>query len=103
VSVLTVFECVSGFNASFWQYGSVGVIGAFIAYRLTPDSVHPSAPSSEDKPYVTRFIEKNLTPAEDLWKKRNEKHLALAKEAAEDKLLFQEAERPKVRRLRYTG
>ena len=42
-------------------------------------------------------------PEAGLWKARAAKHLELAKEAADDKLLFQEAERPKVRRLRYLG
>ncbi len=94
---------ITGFNASFWQYGSFGVIGAFIAYRLTPDNVKPHLATADEKPYVTSLIEKHIMPAEGLWKKRNEKHLELSKEQAEDKLLFQEAERPKVRRLRYTG
>lgn len=74
-----------------------------IAYRLTPDKANPHLASGDDKPYMTRFIEKNIMPAEGLWKARNEKHLELSKVQAEDKLLFQEAERPKVRRLRYLG
>jgi hypothetical protein len=42
-------------------------------------------------------------PESGLWKGRNKKHLELAKAAADDKLLFQEAERPRIRRMRYLG
>jgi len=52
---------------------------------------------------VTRYIEHNLSPDADKFKARNDRHLELAKQAADDKLLFQEAERPRVRRMRYLG
>lgn len=72
--------------------------------RISPDDVPNKVdPSSSEVPYLTRYIKHNLTPQADLWKERNEKHLELAVEAADAKLLFQEAERPSVRRLRYLG
>jgi hypothetical protein len=44
-----------------------------------------------------------LAPSADKFKERNEKHLEQAKQAADDKLLFQEAEKPRVKRMRYLG
>lgn len=51
---------------------------------------------------MTKYIAYHM-PEAGLWQKRSENHLDLAKSAADDKLLFQEAERPKVRRMRYLG
>lgn len=76
------------------------MVAGFVAYRVMPAQ---AVATEGEKPVVTRFIEDKIMPAQDLWRSRNEKHLELAKEAAETKLLFQEAERPKVRRLRYLG
>lgn len=69
--------------------------------RVSPSDL--PVKSNDETPYVTRYIQHNLTPEADLWKKRNDKHLELAVDKANDMLLFQEAERPKVRRLRYLG
>lgn len=52
---------------------------------------------------MTRYIAHNLVPEQGLWRSRNEKHLELAVKQADDMLLMQEAERPKVRRMRYLG
>lgn len=73
-----------------------------LALRVSPAD-NPATNNSDETPYLTRYIQHNLTPAADLWKKRNEKHLELAIQAADDKLLFQEAEPAKIRRLRYLG
>lgn len=64
---------------------------------LSPDA-HSSA--LNDTPYITRLLAK-YTPSAQLWTERNDKHLELTKQAAEDRLLVQEAERPKVWRMRY--
>ncbi len=45
-------------------------------------------------------VARKNTPEADLWTKRNDKHLELTKEAAEERLLFQEAEPRRV--WRYT-
>lgn len=52
---------------------------------------------------MTRYIAHNLAPSADKYKARNEKHLEAAKQLADDKLLFQEAEKPRVKRMRYLG
>lgn len=100
----------AGFNAPFWRTLSLAAIGAFLYSRLADRS--DSVPSASDlahrvedqvPPYLTRYISHNLAPGADKYKERNEKHLELAKQAADDKLLFQEAERPRIRRLRYLG
>lgn len=106
-----------GFNAPFWRTLSIVAVGAFIYSRLaeksdavpTPrelvDKVEHQLEHLEEKvpPYLTRYIQHNLAPDADKYKERNDKHLELAKQAADDKLLFQEAERPRIRRLRYLG
>lgn len=60
------------------------------------------AAATADAPFVTRWLAKN-TPEAEVWTKRNDKHLELTKEAAEERLLFQEAEPRKVWRYRNTA
>lgn len=101
-----------GFNAPFWRTLSLAAVGVFLYVRLADSSDKVPTPSElvdkvDEKvsvpPYLTRYISHNLAPDGDKYKERNEKHLELAKQAADDKLLFQEAERPRMRRLRYLG
>ncbi|KAL8292856.1 hypothetical protein RQP46_000550 [Phenoliferia psychrophenolica] len=88
-----------GFNAPVWRYLAVGSLAVALAIRLAP----ASAPVTEENPSpITTYLAAHM-PEAGLWKARAAKHLELAKEAADDKLLFQDAERPKVRRLRYLG
>ena len=60
---------------------------------------HDSAATSADAPLVTRLIAR-YTPSAKVWTERNDRHLELVRDAAEEKLLFQEAERPRVWRWR---
>ena len=97
-----------GFNAPFWSKLAVGGLAVALVLRLAPapaeaHSQDISDAEEDNAPWITRYITHNLTPAADLWRKRNERHLELAIEAANDKLLFQEAEQPKIRRMRYLG
>ena len=93
---------MAGFNSPIWRNAVLGSLALVLYYRLsptpqaTPDS--PEAPVS----FMTNYLAYHR-PEEGLYKSRNAKHLGLAKEAADDKLLFQDAERPKVRRMRYPG
>ncbi|KAK4698826.1 hypothetical protein P7C70_g7443, partial [Phenoliferia sp. Uapishka_3] len=88
-----------GFTKPIWRNLALGALAVALAYRLAP----ASAPVTEENPHpITSYIAANM-PAAGQWKANATKHLELAKEAADDKLLFQEAERPKVRRLRYLG
>lgn len=101
-----VRACGAGFNAPFWRRLSLGALAVFIYLRAAPDDLPSKAlDAAEDKApaWMTRYIEHNLRPDADKFKARNERHLELAKQAADDKLLFQEAERPRVRRMRYLG
>ncbi|WWC92555.1 uncharacterized protein L201_007514 [Kwoniella dendrophila CBS 6074] len=66
---------------------------------LNPDFFQKST-TNKELPYITRLLTK-ITPESKIWTERNDKHLQLSKDAAETKLLFQEAERPKVLRMRY--
>ncbi|KAK4051367.1 hypothetical protein OIV83_002851 [Microbotryomycetes sp. JL201] len=95
-----------GFNAPFWSKLAVAGLAVALVLRLAPAPPEATGEDSQagtGAPWITRYITHNLTPATDLWKKRNERHLELAIEAANDKLLIQEAEQPKIRRLRYLG
>ncbi|OZJ04473.1 hypothetical protein BZG36_02680 [Bifiguratus adelaidae] len=49
---------------------------------------------------ITQWLKDNMTK-EDEWQRINEKHLEQAVSAAEDKLLFQEAQRAPIFRMRY--
>ncbi|GAA5929102.1 uncharacterized protein JCM15063_004051 [Sporobolomyces koalae] len=86
-----------GFNAPFWRKLSLAAIGLALYLRVGPST------SDDSEPWLTRYIAHNLAPSADKFKERNEKHLEAAKLAADDKLLFQEAEKPRVKRLRYLG
>lgn len=67
---------------------------------LSPDAfARASARDADETPLITRLIARYTTPA-STWTERNDKHLELAKDAAEARLLFQEAERPRVWRWR---
>lgn len=108
------------FGAPIWRYTFVGAIALFGLYRISTLHADPhpsrasssgrSAPGNEsednlhnqgEKPWLTRYIEHWTTPT-SVWKERNARHLELVKEKAEERLLFQDAERPPVHRLRYT-
>ncbi|GAA5832877.1 hypothetical protein JCM5353_003738 [Sporobolomyces roseus] len=89
-----------GFNAPFWRNLSLAAIGLALYLRLAPSA---SSSDEQSEPWLTRYIAHNLAPSADKFKARNEKHLELAKQAADDKLLFQEAEKPRIKRLRYLG
>lgn len=102
MDTLLIWSLLPGFHAPFWTKLAVGGLLVALALRVSPAN-NPTTANSDETPYLTRYIQHNLTPATDLWRKRNEKHLELAIEAADDKLLFQEAEPAKVRRLRYLG
>lgn len=90
-----------------WTWGIFAAVGAGLYYKFVKKPVAAHGEEDEDdeqeEPFMTRYIRYNLTPKSDVFKERNNKHLELAKQAAEDKLLFQEAELPKIRRLRYLG
>ncbi|BGP40780.1 hypothetical protein JCM10449v2_004745 [Rhodotorula kratochvilovae] len=94
-----------GFNAPFWRHLALGGLAVFIYLRVAPDDLAAKveAAAEQQAPWLTRYIQHNLAPDADKFKARNDRHLELAKEAADSKLLFQEAERPRVRRMRYLG
>nr|ODN74929.1 hypothetical protein L203_06612 [Cryptococcus depauperatus CBS 7841] len=70
-----------------------------ISPSLDPEAFE-EARKDQSLPALTRWLANQISKAE-VWKKRNDKHLELSKEAAETKLLFQEAERPRIWRMRY--
>ncbi|BGP16894.1 hypothetical protein JCM10213_007339 [Rhodosporidiobolus nylandii] len=94
-----------GFNAPFWWKLAVAGVAVAAWSRAAPVHFAPKAGEEdlEQQPWLTRYIAYNLNPTSDKWRERNEKHLELAKQAADDKLLFQEAEKSRMRRMRYPG
>ncbi|GAA6058907.1 hypothetical protein JCM10212_002859 [Sporobolomyces blumeae] len=91
-----------GFNAPFWRRLSLAAIGLALYLRIAPSS-DASEDGEPKEAWLTRYIAYNLSPSAEKFRERNEKHLELAKQAADDKLLFQEAEKPRIKRLRYLG
>jgi hypothetical protein len=89
----------TGFNAPFWRNLSLAAIGIALYLRIAPST----STDDDSEPWLTRYIAHNLNPTADKFKERNEKHLEAAKQLADDKLLFQEAEKPRVKRMRYLG
>ena len=91
-----------------WRNTLIAGTLAYLAYSFlpTPPST-PTSPSSsstynqpaEDLPYLSKLLARITTPAEE-WKRRNAKHLEQTVRSAEDRLLFQEAERPRVYRMK---
>ncbi|KAL1409094.1 hypothetical protein Q8F55_005918 [Vanrija albida] len=66
---------------------------------LAPDAAEKEAADAPS--FITRAIASGTKEDAANWAKRNDKHLELARAQADDKILVQEAERPKVWRLRY--
>lgn len=67
---------------------------------LSPEAFAQTQTQSKDVPMVTRLLAK-FTPESKIWSERNDRHLELSTEKAGERLLFQEAERPRVHRMRY--
>jgi hypothetical protein len=114
-------SCVPGFSAPIWRNTLLFAVAFAGIYRFSniDADAHParssssghSAPGNEseddlhdedNRPFITRYIDYYSTPS-SVWKERNERHLDMVREKAEEKLLFQDAERPPVHRLRYVG
>ncbi|WVQ77617.1 hypothetical protein IAR50_007305 [Cryptococcus sp. DSM 104548] len=72
---------------------------ANLSPTLSPEEF-AAARRDEQLPWLTRWFVRETEKAE-VWKERADRHLELTKEGADMKLLFQEAERPKVLRMRY--
>lgn len=86
---------------------------AFAGYKLLPaPSAGPASPTTNNEaltaqkddgkvPLVTRYLASRLEGTAGVNDERSDKHLELSVEAADTRLLFQEAEQPKVWRMTY--
>ena len=94
-----------------WRNTLILVTASILIYPYLPSpskisqspSLSPEAfaqTQSNDVPMVTRLLAK-FTPESKIWSERNDRHLELSTEKAGERLLFQEAERPRVHRMRY--
>ena len=108
----------AGFHGPFWRNTALAVLLSFAVYTVSLSHAPAAKPinleqshdpneqpveaKDKDMPYLTRYLAYHM-PREGLWKERNDKHLELTVKAAEDQLLVQDAQRPKIRRLRYAG
>lgn len=98
-----------GFLNSTWRNTLLIGTLTYLAYTFLPSPpsspTSPSSnpgyndPSSDSMPLLSRVMARGTTPAEE-WKRRNARHLEQTVRSAEDRLLFQEAERPRVYRLK---
>lgn len=90
----------AGFGKPIWRNLTITTLAIALVYRLYPSDT----PTSESTiAAATAWIKENLTPAQGKWAANQARHLDLAKQLADDTLLYQEAERPKVQRLRFPG
>lgn len=97
---------------STWRNTAIATALALIIYNTFPSPPKHATSPSTDPEYTTRTAQTlplfsrilaQLTPEAKTWTERNEKHLKMTIEAADDRLLFQEAERPRIHRLRNPG
>jgi hypothetical protein len=95
-----------------WRNTAIATALALIIYNTFPSPPKHATSPSTDPEYTTRTAQTlplfsrvlaQLTPEAKTWTERNEKHLKMTIEAADDRLLFQEAERPRIHRLRNPG
>ena len=95
-----------------WRNTAIATTLAIIIYSTFPSPPRIATSPSSDPSYTTSTasalplfsrVLAQITPEAKTWTERNERHLELTKNAAEDRLLFQEAERPRIHRLRNPG
>ena len=80
----------TAFMTPTWRNTAIATTLAIIIYTTSTASALP---------LFSRVLAQ-ITPDAKTWTERNERHLELTRGAAEDRLLFQEAERPRIHRLR---
>lgn len=118
LSATLIMSLYSGFHGPFWRNSLLAVVLSFAVYTVSlshapaakainlDESHDPTETPVEAKdktmPYLTRYLAYHM-PREGMWKERNDRHFELTVKAAEDQLLIQDAQRPKIRRLRYAG
>jgi hypothetical protein len=102
----------TAFMTPTWRNTAIATALALVIYNTFPSPPARATSPSTDPEYATRTAQSlpwfsrvlaQLTPDAKVWTERNEKHLQMTREAAEDRLLFQEAERPRIHRLRNPG
>ncbi|CEH13912.1 hypothetical protein CBOM_01801 [Ceraceosorus bombacis] len=99
-----------GFSAPFWRNGLLLVIGGVIVYRFSaaanrsPHGATGEEETSSDSnaPLITRYLS-HYKPSLESSRRTSLEELDKKTRNAEDRLLFQEAERPPVHRLTYPG
>jgi hypothetical protein len=107
-----IWTFLAAFMNSTWRNTAIATALGLIIYNTFPAPPKRATSPSTDPEYTTTTaaslplfsrILARITPKAETWTERNEKHLKLTMEAADDRLLFQEAERPKIHRLRNPG
>lgn len=112
---LTAMLCTDfpAFLNPTWRNTIIAFAAGYLIYSFAPSPVKGSASPSvsndnvvaeskdQSVPFITRWLAGQMAGDGELWKKRSDKHLELASEVADTRLLFQEAERPKILRMKY--
>ena len=107
---LLVTVTQTAFLSPPWRNTLILITASILIYPYLPSpskqSLSPSLSpetfqsASNGTPLVTRLLAK-YTPEAKVTNERNDRHLELSTEKAGERLLFQEAERPRVHRMRF--
>lgn len=105
-----MFFSIGWFNSTWRRTLAIVTIG-YVGWQFAPsapqEASSPSTSSTytqpdESLPLISRLIARNTTPAAE-WKRLGDRHLEQTLEKQQTKLLFQEAERSKMYRLKNPG
>jgi len=89
------------FGTPFWRNVLIISVVGFAAYRFMP--ADPFGYGEDFASSVHRYLRHHLHTPAQIYEERNIKHLELSLNAAKDKIVLEDAERPKIRRLRGPG
>lgn len=81
------------------KYGPAPIEGVSASPSVSNDNLEKEA-ADKNAPWITRWYANNMKGDGKLWEERNAKHLELTMEAADTRLLYNEAELPKTYRLK---
>ncbi|EJT51819.1 hypothetical protein A1Q2_02984 [Trichosporon asahii var. asahii CBS 8904] len=81
------------------KYGPSPIEGVSASPSVSNDNLEKEA-ADKNAPWITRWYANNMKGDGKLWDERNAKHLELTMQAADTRLLYNEAELPHVYRLK---
>ncbi|KAI7863078.1 hypothetical protein BDF14DRAFT_1847593 [Spinellus fusiger] len=88
---------VEGYNSSLWRNTILAIVGAVVLYRV---GEHVTDQGEEKHP-LTRWIEYRMMTTSSEMDRKNTEFLSAAEEKTEYRLIYQEAQRAPIHRMRY--